>query len=257
MDIKRMIFLLGFSIKKKFDHFLVQIYNKMVMFSLMSVKDICCPLKSSLNFSTLKNKFFCIVWGIYFRSDISFKLWPWKKRVSTPMRNVLNFRKITEIPINLWAFGGLRKCMSFSDRKWVEEGWDARVCRACESPGEIWLWGSPNCKFRAIDPDFTFGKADWEKSQNLAVVFNKESLMILWLWATEVTLVTEMIKSNSLRGIPDISKIQEIPKTQTSERTGTRTALVIQVLIEIQTKEWNSTCYFPSLHFFFWDSSLS
>lgn len=43
-----------------------------------------------------------------------------------------------------------------------------------------------------------FGKVDWEKSQNLAVVFNKESLMILWLWATEVTLVTEMKKSNSL-----------------------------------------------------------
>ena len=92
-------------------------------------------------------------------------------------------------------------------------------------------------RFRDTDPDFTFGNVDSEKSKNLAVIFNKESLMILWLWAIEVTLGTEMKKSNSLEGSLVISKIQEIPKTQTSERTGTRTALVIRVLIEIQTKE--------------------
>lgn len=55
-------------------------------------------------------------------------------------------------------------------------------------------------RFRDTDPDFTFGNVDSEKSQNLAVIFNKESLMILWLWAIEVTLGTEMKKSNSLEG---------------------------------------------------------
>lgn len=57
-----------------------------------------------------------------------------------------------------------------------ESVWLGRLLKKRDSADGGALWGSPNCRLGAIDPDSTFGKLDSEKNWNRAVISDTESL---------------------------------------------------------------------------------